>query len=123
MIPVAAMNTPMPIELPALPQMEAAGWSALDEETLGELELSVFFARGTNAERNESAAAGWNGDRIRVYEQHGEGGNQTAFIWYLDWDTEADAIEAEQAATRIGGMKLRREGTRLVLEQGILPAT
>ncbi len=121
MIPVAAMNTPMRIELPAMPQMEAAGWTALDEETLGELELSVFFARGTNTDRNEAAAAGWNGDRIRVYEQHVEGGNHTAFLWYLDWDTEADAIEAEQAATRIGGMNVRREGTRLMLDRGLLP--
>jgi len=119
-VPVAAMNTPMRIELPALPQMEAAGFQALDEETLGELELSVFFARGTNADRNESAAAGWNGDRIRVYEQHAEGGNHTAFLWYLDWDTEADAIEAEQAATRIGGMEVQRDGMRLVLSRGLL---
>jgi hypothetical protein len=119
---VEAMRAPMRIELPALPQMEAAGFHALDEETLGELELSVFFARGTNADRNEAAAAGWNGDRIRVYERHVEGGNETAFLWYLDWDSEADAVEAEQAATRIGGMSVRRDGTRLVLERGLMPA-
>ena len=123
MIPVQAMVAPMRIELPATPQMDAAGFHALDDETLGELELSVFFARGTNADRNESAAAGWNGDRIRVYERHVEGGTETAFLWHLDWDTEADAIEAEQAATRIGGMTVHREGAHLVLERGLVPAT
>ncbi|MEZ4251099.1 MAG: hypothetical protein R3B99_23035, partial [Polyangiales bacterium] len=40
-------EAPETITLPEFPAFEAAGFERVDEDTLGELELSVFFARGT----------------------------------------------------------------------------
>lgn len=103
-----AREAPIPVALPRLPTLEAAGYVAGDEDTLGELEIGVFLALGTRRDTNDVAAAGWGGDRLRVYNHPTE---PTAIVWRLDWDTEADAIEAERAARN--GLTTVPEGRRM----------
>jgi hypothetical protein len=127
-----ADERPEPISLPALDAMAAAGFRALDEETLGELEISVYFAQGTAADRDRVAAEGWDGDRIRVYHRPGADGSAgaSAFVWFLAWDDVREAIEAEAAARRVaasaspgaaGPALVRRIDRALAIHAGLDP--
>jgi hypothetical protein len=68
------------------------------DDTLGELEMSVYFARGTGNDRDRPAAEGWSGDRLRVFRSN----DALSAIWFSAWDTERDATEAEETAKRVG---------------------
>lgn len=94
-----AGEEPVRIELPAMPELEQAGWTAHDEDTLGELELGIYFGMAPGApERDATAAEGWGGDRLRVY-RNAEGG--TSVVWFMVWDDEREAREAETAARAV----------------------
>ncbi len=104
-----------PIALPAMPELEAAGWAVLDEDTLGELELSVFLGRGTD--RDRAGGEGWGGDRVRVYVR----GEEQAAVWFTSWDDEAEALEAEQAMRRSprAGERVSRAGRGVLFVAGL----
>lgn len=104
-----------PVTLPAMPELEAAGWTVLDEDTLGELELSVFLGRG--ADRDRAAGEGWGGDRVRVYVR----GEAQAAVWFTSWDDEAEAVEAEQAMRRTprAAERVRRAGRGVLFVAGL----
>jgi hypothetical protein len=90
---------PDAIDLPDLPALTAAGLVPHEEDTLGELEMGIWFGLGrSGVERDESAAEGWGGDRLRVYR--GAGGD-TAGVWFTSWDDEGEAREAEAAAIAV----------------------
>ena len=84
--------------MPELAALTEAGLEVHDEDTLGELELGVYFAQGTGRDRDERAAEGWGGDRLRVYRAPG---GATPVVWFTTWDEEREAIEAEAAAARV----------------------
>jgi hypothetical protein len=92
-------EVPVAIDLTAYDGI-APGWTVLEEETLGELEMGIWLA--ADGDRDEAAAAGWGGDRLRVYRS----GGGLAYLWLSAWDDEAEAAEAEAAARRA-----RPEGT------------
>lgn len=79
----------------ALPPLE--GWRLVHEDTLGELELSVFLARDTGRDLAPEAARGWGGDRVGLYE--GPEGRE-AIVWITTWDDEAAAARVERALRR-----------------------
>ncbi|MEQ9652806.1 MAG: hypothetical protein RLO52_45280 [Sandaracinaceae bacterium] len=94
-----ARELPDEVTLPALDDLAAAGLTPHEEDSLGELETSIYLGQGlADAERDESAAEGWGGDRIRVYRR--EDGS-TAVVWWTTWDDEGEAREAELAARRV----------------------
>jgi len=93
-----AGEQPDPVTLPELTALTEAGLVPHEEDSLGELEMGIYFGLGTEADRDESAAEGWGGDRLRVYRD-GEGG--TAVVWFTSWDDEGEAIEAERAARAV----------------------
>jgi hypothetical protein len=86
------------IAFPEIPELAAAGWSTHDEDTLGELEMGIYFASGRELERDESAAAGWGGDRLRVIRN---AAGETAALWFTAWDDEGEAREAAAAARAV----------------------
>ncbi len=112
----ATGDRPAAIALPALTAMIDAGFVALDDETLGELEMSVFFAQGTGRDRDLDAAAGWDGDRIRVL--HRPSDHALAFVWLTRWDDEREAIDAETAARRVSTTITTPTGPMQVVRQG-----
>ncbi|MFO0714439.1 MAG: hypothetical protein U0353_31655 [Sandaracinus sp.] len=114
----AAHAPPAPIALPALATMGDEGFSALDEETLGELELSVYLAQGSGHDRDREAAAGWDGDRIRVYHRDARAEPSMAFVWLTRWDDEREALEAEAAAQRVAGTLRTPAGAPSVTRRG-----
>ncbi len=93
-----AGDEPVRVELPELPELGEAGWSPHDEDTLGELEMGIYFGLAGGPERNASAAEGWGGDRLRVYRN---AAGATAVVWFTVWDDVGEAREAEAAARAV----------------------
>lgn len=105
----AEPDLPTPVVLPALAELEAAGYALVREDTLGELEMGVYFGQTGSQEDARNAAEGWDGDRVRVYrDQRNE--RPAAVVWLSVWDSERDAKEAEAASARAlqaGGAQLQ----------------
>jgi len=89
---------PDPIALPPLPHLEAAGYVAGPEDTLGELELGVYLGQGDPDGADPEVAVGWSGDRARVYLRDGEA---NAVVWYTSWDDRAAARRVELRAREL----------------------
>jgi len=78
-----------------LPSTLGDGWQPVLEDTLGEFVLSVHLDEFLDdPARAAHAAAGWDGDRIAVW-QDTEG--RSLVLWQTVWDNNADAIEFEDA--------------------------
>lgn len=76
------------------------GWSLVKEDTLGELAIQILLRQvvgweypdsddEVTADDASSAAAGWGGDRFRVYRS----GADLALAWALRFDTPLDAAD------------------------------
>jgi len=106
---------PDELVLPPLPGLDEDGWTLVEEDTLGEMEIAVYLGQGTETEIDRDAAAGWSGDRLRVYQR----GEETAAVWLTAWDDEAEAEQAEAAAERVLEGSARREGRALLVVRGV----
>ena len=123
----ARPDEPTKIALPDVPALNDAGYELLREDTLGELEMSVYFAQAGALDDAKRAADGWDGDRIRVY-RHPE--QPSAVAWMSVWDTERDAEQAAGAAEHVlragsGEVRARggvyRVGSRVLLLRDLPP--
>ena len=123
----AQRDTPTAVKLQTLPELDSAGYEVVREDTLGELEMGVYFGQAGTLNEAKSAAEGWDGDRIRVYSR---AGYPTAVVWLSVWDTEQDAEQAERAAQRVlsagnAALQLRsavyRRGSSVLLLRDIEP--
>lgn len=81
---------PTMIELPDVEAMHV-DWRLLEQNTLGEFNVSLLLDGYLPAEQARLAAAGWDGDRFGLYE-HADTGN-LFLAWYTTWDTPQDARE------------------------------
>jgi hypothetical protein len=99
----AEPDVPTSLSLPALPELEAAGYELVREDTLGELEMGVYFSQAGSLEEAKRAAEGWDGDRIRVYRDRTGKDRPAAVVWLSVWDSERDAEQAETASLRALG--------------------
>lgn len=108
-------------EVSELRAIEKAGYARIAEDTLGELELSVYLGQGLPTATNETAATGWGGDHLAVYQR----ADETAVIWWTTWDSEADAVEAYRAARRVAARNsssmVEREGRAVLIVRGVPP--
>ena len=74
-----------------------AGYKLVHNTVWGELGFQLFLrAHGLATEMSKQAAAGWGGDRVIIVAK----GERTVGLARFDWDSEADAIEAHEAAVR-----------------------
>jgi hypothetical protein len=80
-----AGEAPRPQETPYAPPAAPV----VNEGVLGEMLTRTLLGEGA-----EAAAAGWGGDRYRVFDVSG----RTLLVWASGWDTAADAREFAQAA-------------------------
>lgn len=62
-------KTPAPIVLPVIDKSLGADWKKLDENILGEFGWKEVLKQFLDADRANSLAAAWDGDRYSVYEQ------------------------------------------------------
>lgn len=113
-------EAPITVVLPEVPSL--ASYRTVVEETLGELETGVFLAQGTSSDRNSEAAAGWGGDRIRVYQT----GASFSAVWSSIWDSELDAdeflFEADRIAPTLTTASVVSRGRRALLVTGFSEA-
>ncbi len=95
-----ADDRPVPIQIDPLPSLR--GHARAHETVWGELGFQLFLrSHGVAAAAAEQAAAGWGGDRAVVLARDGDRRPQRAAgVSRSEWDSEADAIEAEEAAIK-----------------------
>lgn len=109
----------LPVRIGPMPAIEGAGFALVREDTLGELEVGIYLARGTTEDVDFAGAAGWGGDRVRVVRR----GDELGAVFFVSFDTEADAVEAERAlASRDAGdvgRLVRRDGRALGIAHGL----
>lgn len=89
---------PVDVRVPrALP-----GYTVAHTTVWGELGFSVWLrSHGVDERAAQNAAAGWGGDRAVVLSRPGDRDPAHAVgLLRAEWDTEADAIEAFEAATK-----------------------
>jgi hypothetical protein len=95
-----ADDRPVPIQLEPLASLR--GYARAHETVWGELGFQLFLrSHGLDEETAEQAAAGWGGDRTVVLARAGDQRPQRAAgVSRSEWDSEVDAIEAEEAAVK-----------------------
>ena len=107
------------VEVAEHPGLISAGFERVEEDTLGELELSVYLGQNRASDTDEVAAAGWAGDRLVVYRRNDE----LAAVWWTTWDTERDAKEAFRAAQAVSSGDARaivvRRGRGVLIVRGL----
>jgi len=107
-----------PEEMPDIPlePVLGEGWRLLANNSLGEWMTYLMLGYGADVESQledalaERAAAGWGGDRYRVY--HNDEAGQTAMAARWSWDTTTDATTFDGAMRdylheRYGGNRLQ----------------
>jgi hypothetical protein len=67
------------------------------KDTLGEFMIVTLLSSWISSREASSAATGWGGDRIFLYELSNK---QSVLIWKINWDTAADAIEFWRALVK-----------------------
>ena len=120
-------DEPTAVSLPDLGALLGAGWSELDDNTLGEFQTSVLLA-GLDGENEgaEAAAAGWDGDHYAVWGD----AEDEVIAWSSVWDSAGDAAEFAAAlaaydadrfeaefADADGAQRLEVDGRVVLLEQ------
>ncbi len=109
------------VEVVDTPSVVAAGFKRAADDTLGELELSVYLGQTQESGTNEEAAAGWAGDQLVVYTRDVE----LAVVWWTTWDTTADAEEAFRAARAVAPetatSAVERKGRAVLIVRGLPP--
>lgn len=114
-------------ELGLTTKLQARGFRLLKRDTLGELELGVFLGLGQTAKGATSATAamGWDGDWVEVYQNDETG--QLGAAWLTQWDTPRDAREAHEAALAVqrqtppttrANASVTRRGRRVLVLRG-----
>ncbi|HEY4177670.1 MAG TPA: hypothetical protein VGM90_12580 [Kofleriaceae bacterium] len=87
----------LPIEVTVNTPPSLADWKTAHSTVWGELGFSLFLrANGIDAGTAALGAEGWGGDRVVTLERDGK----TIGFGRFDWDSEVDAIEAEEAAVK-----------------------
>jgi hypothetical protein len=93
----ATRERPVEIDLRGTDALTAAGWKIVLEDTIGELQMRILAARALPAERAQSIADGWGGDRLHAFAR----GDDLYLVWMTAWDSPAEAEEFAAASTEI----------------------
>jgi hypothetical protein len=91
-------DLPTTIKLPTMPR-PFPEWQLLEQNTLGEFNISILIDGYLPTEPARVASEGWGGDRFALYENSETG--QQLLAWYTTWDTEQDAREFFQVYTDV----------------------
>ena len=103
------------------PEVIAAGFVRMEDDTLGELEISVYLGQGRPSGTADEAAAGWAGDQVVIYGRE----EDSAVVWWTTWDTADDAEEALVAARSVSPSastaRVERKGRAVLIIRGLPP--
>ncbi|MGD8807689.1 MAG: hypothetical protein PVH65_17695, partial [Chloroflexota bacterium] len=89
-----AGDAPQLVTLAPLTNTLGAGWSLVEEDTLGEFYLRQYLGQQLAGADVDQVATGWGGDRYAVYWH--EPDQRLVMVLRLVWDTPADATEFSQ---------------------------
>jgi hypothetical protein len=81
-------DMPTLITLPTLPET-AHKWQEIEQNTLGEFNISILLDGYLTSADARTASAGWDGDRFALLK-HAESQN-VLLTWYTAWDSEQEA--------------------------------
>jgi hypothetical protein len=121
-------DPPERLRLPGARSALGGGYRLVHEDSLGELELSVYFGQVGSERAAKRAAYGWDGDRLYAYR--GPSG-AISIVWLTTWDDEREAMQATDAAQAVLAsapktermqQMVAREGRALLIARQ-LPAT
>jgi hypothetical protein len=103
---------PVEIDLGALDEfLSARGYRAVHRSVLGELGTALVLETHFPREDLAAASEGWGGDALVLYEKDGQ---PPLVAWATDWDTEKDASEFSEPATRLTSVLSGSAGNLLV---------
>jgi hypothetical protein len=78
-----------------LPESPVDGWNPILQDSLGEFVIQIHLDEFLDdPERAANAAAGWDGDRIGLWQ---DGQGRWLVLWQTVWDNSDEAAEFEQA--------------------------
>jgi len=82
-------DPPTPVQLGFLDGLVPEAWELVYEDVLGEFTSALLLDAVGDRSEEKRAAAGWDGDRVRIYQRSGR------LAWVGSWifDTETDAVE------------------------------
>jgi hypothetical protein len=83
-------DEPQAITMPDLESALSTGWSQLDSDVLGELNMRIYLETFVDEAEATTAAAGWDGDRY-VYLKNTDG--EKLLVLHSVWDSVDDAAE------------------------------
>jgi len=78
---------PLPVDLP---ELELDGYETYLDSSMGQKDLELLLSEVIGQKQAEVAAAGWGGDRIRIYNR---GRDDAVFVLAYRGDSTADAAE------------------------------
>ncbi|MHC4392849.1 MAG: hypothetical protein ACYS22_16265 [Planctomycetota bacterium] len=94
-------DQPVALELPPWPAEGLPQSALVHDDVIGELTLyGLLLEAGVERKRAYLAAAGWDGDALRVYRLTDEGEERQVAVWRTVWDREVDAEQALTAFQR-----------------------
>lgn len=104
----AAGDDPIPVSVAPLDEALGPGWRQVWDRTLGEFYLREHLRTLIPEETASSAAAGWGGDRYRLY--FNDETSETVLVWRTVWDTPEDATEFAAAYRGYGALRFDTPG-------------
>ena len=122
-------DMPQRLRLQHPEQVLGDGYQLVQEDTLGELEIGVYFGLGTsNPDLGARAAFGWGGDRLYAFR---DARGEIAIVWLTSWDSDDRAQTAQRAAERVQAAStpeqraeqlIERSGRAVLVARGLIPA-
>lgn len=97
-------DPPTEVTLDFLTQLVPEAWENIYEDVLGEFMTLQLLGAVDDRDEEKKAAAGWDGDKVRVFKK----GQDLAWVQLSVWDSEKDAVEyagafAKTVTSRVKG--------------------
>ena len=94
-----------PPSLPSELKILGSEYSAVTQESLGELELFAYLSSDMPAKRARAAAEGWTGDAVQVYR---DAAGHVMALWLVQQGSQLDAQELANAAREVQESRCKR---------------
>jgi hypothetical protein len=101
-------DQPVEVRVEGLAQVLGAGYRLVWNRSLGEFYLREMLRVTVPTETADAAAAGWGGDRYRIY--FNDDTQQTVMIYRVGWDSPQDAEEFGAAFKGYGALRFADPG-------------
>lgn len=114
-------DPPVVVSLEVVDQLVPKEWECIYDDVLGEFMMLQLLERVSDRDEAKLAAAGWGGDRVRVYQR----GQEFAWVALSNWDSQRDAMEFAGAFSKTVQPRLpkfvlqpRETGERVLIWKG-----